>query len=69
MSGSGSASVGTVDFAPDDPEGEQRLREEYVAQLQSEVAAIEAKMSGWREALAAKKDELKQARAAARKGA
>lgn len=39
----------------------------YAAQLEAEIEAIEEKLSGWRDALAAKKDELKQARAAEQK--
>lgn len=38
-------------------------RREYVEQLEAEIAAIEEKMAGWRDALAGKKAELKQARA------
>ncbi len=41
----------------------------YVRQVEAEVSAIEEKMAGWKVALAEKKDELKRARAAARKGA
>ena len=40
----------------------------YVTQLESEVDAIGTKLHGMKAALADKKDELKQARAAAREG-
>ena len=53
---------------PLSPEQEAALRRqqraELVAQLEAEVAAVEEKLSGWKEALSAKKAELREARSA-----
>jgi Skp family chaperone for outer membrane proteins len=59
----GAAHDATVETGPPDPDHAVRERRQaYVAQLEAEVAAIEEKLAGWRDALAAKKAELKQAR-------
>ena len=53
---------------PLSPEQEAALRRqqraELVDQLEAEVAAVEEKLSGWKEALSAKKAELREARSA-----
>lgn len=43
-------------------------RRELVEQLEGEVALMEEKLTGWKESLAAKKAELKEARSAAKRG-
>jgi hypothetical protein len=50
----------------DDEEADLRRRQntQRVDQLEGEVAAIEDKLTGWKDALAAKKAELKEARSA-----
>lgn len=50
----------------DDEEADLRRRQntERVDQLEGEVAAIEDKLTGWKDALTAKKAELKEARSA-----
>jgi hypothetical protein len=42
----------------------RRQNTERVDQLEGEVAAIEDKLTGWKDALTAKKAELKEARSA-----
>lgn len=65
---SSTPSVRTQDNAPADPEREQQAREEYAEQVEAERDAIKGKLDGMRAALGAKNEELKAARAAARKG-
>lgn len=55
---------------PLSPKDEAQLQREqraaYVTQLEAEIAAIEEKLSGWQQTLAAKRDELEAAQAEAR---
>lgn len=68
-SASGEAFDATVQIGPPEPANVSAARrQEYVTQLEAEIAVIEEKMSGWRDALAAKKAELKQARAESKEG-
>jgi hypothetical protein len=63
-SADGEAFDATVEIGPPEAAAVSAARRrEYVAQLEAEVAAIEDKMAGWRDALSSKKAELKQARA------
>jgi hypothetical protein len=69
--GAGTAPDATAATSSEHPamaEFYQQQREAYVAQLEAEIEAVTAKRDGMNATLAAKRDELKQARAAARKG-
>jgi hypothetical protein len=67
--GSGTAHDATVQAGPAEPDEVLRQRTaDYAEQVAAEVAAMEAKLAGWKDALAAKKAELKDARAAVREG-
>lgn len=59
----------TVNNADPREQFHREQREAYVDQLEHEIAAVEAKIAGMKETLVSKREELKQARAAARKDA
>lgn len=60
----GTAHDATVQAGPPDPgEVARQRRREYVQQLKDELAAMEDKLAGWKDAVVSKKAELKQARA------